>query len=155
MQLDSSGLVHSQLIIDGQWTPSVGGDRFEVNNPAQPNEIVGDAARANKTDVDRAVQAAHRAFPAWSALSYQERADQLAKIASNIVLAEDEMVARTRNFTREHGKVLKESGMELTRLGDRFSVSAAYADRLAQDEHLSGPPFVIPLSPASRAAWRY
>lgn len=134
-------LTRSQLIIDGQWQPALAGRYYAVNNPADPDEQVGEAARADKDDVDLAVAAAARAFPAWSALSFQQRAEYLQKVAARIVADPDELKARSRLFTREHGKVLRESTMEMTRLGDRFTYCASQADRLAADEVLPGPPF--------------
>jgi acyl-CoA reductase-like NAD-dependent aldehyde dehydrogenase len=67
-------LIQSQLIIDGEWRPALAGRTYEVKNPANPDELVGEAARAGKEDVELAVNAAAQAFPAWSALSFQERA---------------------------------------------------------------------------------
>ena len=91
--------------------------------------------------MDLAVEAASRAFPAWAGLSFRERAGYLKQIAERIVADQDELQARISLFTREHGKILWESTMEMTRLGDRFSYCAAQADRLATDEVLPGPPF--------------
>jgi acyl-CoA reductase-like NAD-dependent aldehyde dehydrogenase len=91
--------------------------------------------------VDQAVNAAARAFPSWAALSFQERAAYLQKVAERIVQDPDELQARSRLFTREHGKVLREATMEMTRLGDRFNYCISQADRLATDEVLPGPPF--------------
>lgn len=133
--------IETQLIIDGAEKPSVSGRRYEVRNPAQTEEIVGSATRANAEDVNLAVEAAHRAFPAWASLSFQERGDYLRKVAEHVVADKEDLQSRIRLFTREHGKIMKESGMEMTRLGDRFLLCASFADRLAQDEHLSGPPF--------------
>ena len=133
--------VETQLIINGEWKPSVSGRQYEVRNPAQPDEVVGLAARGDPEDVNLAFEAAHQAFPAWSSLSYHERADYLKKVDQNLVADKDDLQHRIRLFTREHGKVLKESGLEMTRLGDRFLLTASYADRLSQDEELSGPPF--------------
>jgi acyl-CoA reductase-like NAD-dependent aldehyde dehydrogenase len=102
---------------------------------------VGTAAAATPDDVDAAVRSAHAAFPAWAALSYHERGAYLQKINEAVVADEGELQDRTKLFTREHGKILKEAGLELTRLGLRFDLVAGYADRLAVDEELAGPPF--------------
>jgi len=104
---NSGGSVRTELIIDGQWQAANQGRCYEVRNPANPDEIVGVAAKADKDDVDRAAEAAARAFPAWAALSFQERAVYLQEIAQRIVADEDELRARVRLFTREHGKILR------------------------------------------------
>jgi len=141
MTVDKEPLVETQLIVDGEWLPPAAGRYYEVRNPARPDEVVGRAARGDAEDVQLAVRAAHAAFPAWSALSYQERAEYLKELDEGLVADEEDLQFRTRLFTREHGKILKESRMEMTRLGGRFLLCASYADRLAQDERLSGPPF--------------
>lgn len=52
--------------IDGQWSPSQGGRDYQDNNPwtgeAFATVVAGDAE-----DTRRAIDAAHRAFPAWAA----------------------------------------------------------------------------------------
>ena len=32
--------VETQLVIDGDWVPSSGGERYELYNPARPSELV-------------------------------------------------------------------------------------------------------------------
>ncbi len=137
----SRTLTLTNLMIDGDWRPAAGGRRYPVRNPANPDEIVGEAARADKDDVDQAVNAAAKAFPAWAGLSFRARADYLKQIAQRVVADQDELRARSRLFTREHGKILREATMEMTRLGDRFTYCAGQADRLATVEVLPGPPF--------------
>lgn len=133
--------VTTGLFIDGEQRAANGGRTYDIFNPARPDELVGHAASASVSDVDQAVQAAHAAFPTWSALSYAERAGYLMKIADELVADEEDVACRSRLFCREHGKIIKETLLEMTRLGDRFRLSASYADRLAEDERLAGPPF--------------
>ncbi len=142
------------LFIDGKSRPATGERTYDIFNPARPEELVGHAAAASKSDVNDAVQAAHNAFPAWAALSYDERADYLSRIAEHLVANEEDVASRSRLFCREHGKILKETLLEMSRLGDRFQLTASYADRLAKDEELSGPPFdtIITRQPRGVAA---
>lgn len=146
--------VETQLVIDGDWIPATGGGRYEIHNPAHPDELVGTAASATAEDVEAAVEAAHAAFPAWAGLSYHERAAYLQKINEAVVADESELQDRIKLFTREHGKIIKEATLELTRLGLRFDLVASYADRLAADEQLAGPPFdsIITRQPRGVAA---
>ncbi|MEH6576879.1 MAG: aldehyde dehydrogenase family protein [Amphritea sp.] len=145
---------HTQLYIDGQYRDAVSGEEYELYNPARPTELVGYAASAGVEDVDLACKAAADAFPAWAALSYQERASYLNKIADHLMANQDELEARVNLFTREHGKILREAHIEMTRISDRFCHVAAYAERLAEDEQLSGPPFdtIITRQPRGVAA---
>jgi acyl-CoA reductase-like NAD-dependent aldehyde dehydrogenase len=141
MRSDTPEVVVTNLIIDGKWTPASHDSRYDLCNPARPDELVGCAAMASREDVDRACKAAHRAFPAWAALSYAERAVYLGRIAEALTADPDELARRVRLFTREHGKILKECEIEMSRLGERFRLAASYAERLARDEALGGPPF--------------
>lgn len=133
--------VRTELYIDGEERQPTGKEYYELHNPARPQEVVGEAAAATPDDIDAACNAAHAAFPAWAALSYAERADYLRKIADHLTADEADLNFRIRLFTREHGKILKESTIEMTRLGDRFLHCAAMADRLAAEDKLKGPPF--------------
>jgi len=146
--------VRTELYIDGEERQPSGQKYYDLHNPARPLEIVGQAAAATPNDIDAACKAAHAAFPAWAALSYAERADYLRKIAEHLTADKADLNFRIRLFTREHGKVLKESTIEMTRLGDRFLHCAAMADRLAADDRLSGPPFdtIITRQPRGVAA---
>ena len=127
--------------IDGVARPAEGGRTYALYNPARPDELVGHAALSSAGDVDAAVRAAHAAYPAWSATSYAERAAKLNEVADYLEAGQDDVDKRARLFCREHGKPIKETHLEVSRLGDRFRSTAAYADRLARDETEHGPPF--------------
>lgn len=68
-----------QHFIDGQWVDPASPDFIEVVNPAT-EAVAGRAPRGTSEDVDRAVAAARRALPAWSATSRQARLDLLAAV---------------------------------------------------------------------------
>ncbi len=146
--------IETRLFIDGDSRPAAEGATYPIHNPARPSEHVGDAARANPADVDAAVAAAARAYPAWSRTSYAERAELLVKAADLLVADEEDVKYRSRLFCREHGKILRETLLEMTRLGDRFRLTASFAERLATDERLAGPPFdtIITRQPRGVAA---
>jgi len=146
--------VRTELFIDGEERQPADREYYRLHNPARPDEFVGEAASATADDIDVACKAAHAAFPAWAALSYAERADYLTKIAGHLTADEAELNFRIKLFTREHGKILKESTIEMTRLGDRFTFCAAMAERLAADDELKGPPFdtIITRQPRGVAA---
>lgn len=133
-------LVETRLFIDGSARPASDNGTYDIFNPARPSELVGRAAAGTPEDVDVAVKAAHRAFPAWAALSYAERGDILRKVAAAITQDMEEVEARARLFTREHGKILRETHLEISRLGERFLQCANYADRLERDEIIRAAP---------------
>ncbi len=83
-----------KLWIGGQWVDSQGGKRMSVENPVN-GAIIAEVVDASREDVDRAVQAAHRAFydGRWSRLTPAERSMALWKLA-------DLLDARKEEFAR-------------------------------------------------------
>lgn len=70
---------HLQFYIDGQWVDPVAPKTSDVINPAT-EEVSGQISLGSVADVDKAVAAAHRAFPAWSRTSVAERLELLKEI---------------------------------------------------------------------------
>jgi succinate-semialdehyde dehydrogenase/glutarate-semialdehyde dehydrogenase len=84
---------------------SENGASYEVTNPAT-GEVVGTAADATANDVKKAIDAAHRAYPGWAALTARERGDILYK-AYQLMRENEEELARC--MTLEQGKPLPEA----------------------------------------------
>lgn len=70
--------------INGQYTPPVNG-RYIDNFAPATGRVSGKIPDSDLADVDRAVQAAKAAFPAWAALSLEKRHDILRGIADGIL----------------------------------------------------------------------
>ena len=68
-----------QFYIDGKWVDPVEPKTLDVINPAT-EEVCGKISLGNAQDVDKAVMAARRAFPAWSQTSREERLEVLGRI---------------------------------------------------------------------------
>ncbi len=96
-----------QLLIDGSLVE--GFALLDVVDPAT-GTVFAQAARADRAQLDAAVAAAGRAFPAWSALSHDRRAGALRTLA-------DAVEARFEDFavllTSEQGKPLPEARFEV------------------------------------------
>lgn len=142
--------VTTDLFIDGAAKPATGNATYALVNPARPSEIVGHAAAANREDVDAAMQAAQRAFGAWAALSMDERAAMLTNISRKLNADDLETASRARLLTREHGKTLFETNIEVTRLADRFAQVANFAGQLAEEDEVSGKMFDTVVTRKSR-----
>ncbi len=93
------------LFIDGQFVEPGAGEYFKVYNPAT-GELLSEAAEATKEDVDKAVKAAWKAFPAWRDTEPAARAAILDKIA-DIIDANTELLARVE--TMDNGKPIRET----------------------------------------------
>jgi aldehyde dehydrogenase (NAD+) len=75
----------TKLLINNEWVESVSGKRFETINPAT-GEVICDVAEADAADVDKAVEAARKAFNSaeWRQLSARKRGELLYKLADLI-----------------------------------------------------------------------
>ncbi len=75
--------VRDKLYIDGAWVPSTGSKTIDVINSAT-EEVMGRVPEATTDDVDKAAQAARRAFETWSTTSVEERGKYLQRIAEGL-----------------------------------------------------------------------
>lgn len=77
----------------------IGGERIETEkkivsvNPSMPEQIVGYVSEATPDLAQRAIAAAEKAFPAWAALTAEERARYLFKAAAIMRRRRDELSA--------------------------------------------------------------
>ncbi|MFS0735037.1 aldehyde dehydrogenase family protein [Microbacterium sp. 1P10UB] len=78
------------LLIDGELVPAADGRTFDVISP-QSEEVVAEVPDGTADDVDGAVRAAVRAHPAWAALSPNERADYVIRLAELIQLHKSDL----------------------------------------------------------------
>ncbi|MBS0612958.1 MAG: aldehyde dehydrogenase family protein, partial [Proteobacteria bacterium] len=69
--------------IGGKWTPPVKGAYFDVITPIT-GKVYTQAARSTAEDIEKALDAAHAAAPAWGKTSAVERANLLLKIADRM-----------------------------------------------------------------------
>lgn len=93
------------LYIGGKWVPASDGARFTAYNPADGTKLA-ECAEATKDDVNMAVAAAHKAFPAWKITSPQKRQDLLLAIA-DIIEQNADMLAMVE--TLDNGKPIRET----------------------------------------------
>src|SRR5687767_12910351 len=66
LSLKDSKLFREQCYIDGAWGDAEGGKTIAVHNPAT-GAVLGTVPRMGTAEAERAVEAAERALPAWSA----------------------------------------------------------------------------------------
>jgi acyl-CoA reductase-like NAD-dependent aldehyde dehydrogenase len=124
----------ARLFINGERVD--GPAHIEVRNPAHPDEIVGTIVRGTPADVDHAVAAAKAAQPAWGALTFQGRADVLARAIDRL---EDGTEERAILYTRENGKALAESRGEITGLAGRLRLFLENAGELDTPRRMESP----------------
>jgi aldehyde dehydrogenase (NAD+) len=83
--------LQNKLFINGEWVDALDGGLIDVLNP-HDNSLITQVAEARQQDVDRAVQAAQAAFPAWSGMQAAERGRLLLRLADAIEDRADELI---------------------------------------------------------------
>ncbi|EUC33930.1 hypothetical protein COCCADRAFT_36289 [Bipolaris zeicola 26-R-13] len=84
--------IETRLFINGEFVESSNGKTFDIVNPATL-KLVAKVHEASEQDTDNAVAAAKAAFPAWSALSPDQRGQYFKKLAALIRENNDELAA--------------------------------------------------------------
>jgi malonate-semialdehyde dehydrogenase (acetylating)/methylmalonate-semialdehyde dehydrogenase len=97
--------------VGGVWVASTSTESVDVINPAT-GELLARTPLSTASDVDRAVQAAAAAFPAWRRTPAGERVQYLFKMRT---LIEEHLEELARLITTENGKTLGEARAELRR----------------------------------------
>jgi len=116
-----------QMLIDGVWTGSLSGATLSVENPAKRTPIAT-IPRGGAADVERAVQAAKRAFPAWSKTAPRQRGRMLLRIAEAMEAAIEEMA---RTIAEETGNAIRTQARgEATLSADIFRYFGGLAGEL-------------------------
>jgi succinate-semialdehyde dehydrogenase / glutarate-semialdehyde dehydrogenase len=102
------------LMIDGAWTKGANGRTIPVINPAT-EEVIGQVAHAEKSDLDRALAAADKGFRQWRKVSAYERYKIMRKAADLMRQRLDEICTI---MTMEQGKPLFEAKVETNLAAD-------------------------------------
>jgi acyl-CoA reductase-like NAD-dependent aldehyde dehydrogenase len=92
--------IRHQLFIDGRFVPSSSGETLATLNP-HDNSAIAEVSMAGKADIDLAVAAAQRAFPAWSRMAAADRGRILLKLA-DLIEANAEELARLESLDTGH-----------------------------------------------------
>ena len=115
-----------QNYIGGQWVDSDAKQFSDVINPAT-GELIARTPLGGAADVDRAVQAAAKAFPAWRQTPPVNRVKPLFKLKDLLERHFDD-IART--VTLEHGKTLDESRSSVRRAIDNVDLAIGIPSRM-------------------------
>ena len=117
----------ARMLIDGAWVDSASGDVLPVENPARRTAIAS-IPRGAKQDVDRAVAAAQKAFPAWSKIPPRQRGRLLLRIAEAMEARIEELA---RIIAEETGNALRtQARPEATLTADIFRYFGGLAGEL-------------------------
>ena len=92
--------IRNQLFIDGKFVDALSGETLPTLNP-HDNTVITHVAMAGRADVDLAVAAAQRAFPAWSRIAAADRGRILLRLA-DLIEANAEELARLESLDTGH-----------------------------------------------------
>src|SRR2546428_2751420 len=156
----STTLRRHEMFIGGEWTPGTGGDMQEVVNPAT-GKVIAHVPKGTDKDVDRAVEAARKAFDGgWSDSTPRDRSERMLKLADAIAANGDEFA---RIESENVGKPLAATkSEEIPPIVDciRFFAGAARVlEGRATGEYMSGFTSMLRREPlgvvGSIAPWNY
>ena len=115
------------MYINGEWVKS---DKvLEIVNPAN-GDHVGQVYKVGKKETQKAIDAAKKAFPEWSALTGEQRAVYLHKVVDKLI-EKKEYLAQT--ITKEMGKAISNARYEVDSTVSYFKWYAEEARRVYGD----------------------
>jgi len=130
--MESPALLTLTNYVDGRLLPPQGKRYLDVHEPAT-GAVFARCPESDRADIDAAVGAAQRAFPAWSALHPEERAGHLHRIANAVQQRFDEFVAAE---SRDTGKPLSLArALDIPRAMMNLRFFAAAATQFASESH--------------------
>lgn len=121
------------VLIGGKLRPAVSGQTFEVVNPKN-GTVIANVAEGDAADISLAIDAAERAFPAWSSLPGAERGDILHRAAEILRRRLPELVDMEVD---QIGRPKREMAAQLSRLPEWY----AYFGAVARTHEDTVPPF--------------
>lgn len=123
-------MIHNQLFIDGKFVDAIGGDRLAVTNP-HDGSVITEIAEGRQADINKAVAAAQRAFPAWRSMPAATRGRLLFKLADAL---EQDSVGFAKLESLNTGHPLKDSTvLDVPRTVACFRYFAGMADKVQGD----------------------
>jgi acyl-CoA reductase-like NAD-dependent aldehyde dehydrogenase len=117
-------------------------EKMAIADPGKKGLVVGYAACATTQDVADAVAAAKAAYPAWAALSPQQRAETMLAALKGIDTHRDEDAAL---LSQENGKVRIEAWVDSLVLELRWKLALSHADEVNAAKVLPPIPGAIPV----------
>jgi lactaldehyde dehydrogenase/glycolaldehyde dehydrogenase len=121
--------IQGLMFIDGRWTRGAANDTSQVLNPAS-EEAVATVPSGHLDDAQAALEAAHRAQPAWAAVPAVERGRLVAALA-DAVRAQTDGLARL--VVSEQGKPLNQAKGEVGAAETFLRYAAEMAVRIEGD----------------------
>ena len=126
-----------QNLVGGQWVDAVEGETAEIINPAT-GETIAEVPQGSQADVDRAVDAARKAWAEWREATPQERSELLLKLAD---LLDEHTEELAEIESRNVGKPIAAARDEMPVSSDNirfFAGAARVLEGRATGEYMKG-----------------
>lgn len=107
-----SELTQYKNYINGEWVAPSSKKYYQIHNPANKKEILGEFPLSAEEDVNRAIEAAHEQFDSWRKVPASKRAEYIYKF---IDLLDQNKERLAKALTFEQGKPYSESFSEAAR----------------------------------------
>ena len=137
----TSSPVTTALFIGGKERQTA--EKMAIADPAKPGVVVGHAASATEQDVRDAIVAAKAAYPAWAALTPQQRAEKMIAALKGIDGANRDADAAI--LSQENGKIRFEAWVDSLVLEIRWKLALSHADEVDMAKVLPPVPGAIPV----------
>ena len=122
----ATDLLRDRAYVDGAWVAADSGATFPVVDPATGG-VIAEVPRMGAVETRRAIEAAHRALPAWKHRTAKDRARILRRLADLMLERSDDLAAL---LVREQGKPLFEAKAEIGYAASFYEWFAEEAKRL-------------------------
>src|SRR4029079_19549645 len=150
--------MNTKLLINGKLTGGAG-DKEDVLDPAT-SKTIATVGEASDGQIDNAIKAAQKAFPAWSATVPKDRAALLLKVADRIEAeAAEHASIESQNCGKPYNAVLNDEIPAIADVYRFFAGAARTMHGAVTGEYLPGFTSMIRRDPigvvASIAPWNY
>lgn len=121
---------HYPLIINGKeiYTST----HIASYNPAHPDQLIGEVSSASHAQADLALASANQAFPGWSSMAVQQRADFLRRVAGQLARERMQFAALE---VLEAGKSWQEADADVCEAIDFLMYYSLQAEQLFSDQY--------------------
>src|ERR1019366_1311758 len=118
--------IETRLFIGGEFVDAVEGGRIPVSNP-HDNSLLTEISEARAVDIDKAVDAARKAFPGWKRTPAAERGRRLMKLADAI---EQDAAYLSQLETLDTGHPIRDTkNLDVPRTAATFCYFGGIADK--------------------------
>jgi acyl-CoA reductase-like NAD-dependent aldehyde dehydrogenase len=125
----------TKLFISNEFVDAEDKSTFPVIDPST-EEVICNVSHAKQADVNKAVQAAKKAFPAWSSMPALQRSQILFKLAELIELHKENL---GRLESLNHGKCVPAArDYDIGQVANIFRYYAGWCDKLPLGEIVPG-----------------